>query len=240
MMWLRQEYKPEKQRFEKPFELEIDSNLNDQRSDSANHKVSKKSVLKLNQSYTALGTTVWDGSIALAKMFDNREAFPLSYLQTCRVLELGAGCGLVGIYLCLLGAKMTVLTDMQCCIKTLKDNVTSNITASYRDRIKVMEYSWGKNTTELIKDGLFDLIVAAEVLYSPTDSVLLAQCIPKLTKPDSRIFVSMGRNRGGEKVFVKTLADQGYHYSEVCKKGRYKSKFILFNQPLHNFVMYHN
>lgn len=234
-MWLRQEYKPEKQRFEKPFELEIDSNLNDQRSDLANHEVSKKSVLKLQQSYAALGTTVWDGSIALAKMFDNREVFPLSFLKSCRVLELGAGCGLVGIYLCLLGAKMTVLTDMHFCIKTLKDNMTSNVTGSCRDRIKVMEYTWGKSTTELIKDGLFDLIVAAEVLYSPTDSVLLAQCIPKLTKPDSRIFVSMGRNRGGEEVFVKTLADQGYHCNEVCKKGRCKSKFILLNQPLHSF-----
>ena len=235
MMWLRQEYKPEKQRFEKPFELEIDSNLNDQRSDLANHEVSKTSILKLQQSYEALGTTVWDGSIALAKMFDNREVFPLSYLQTCRVLELGAGCGLVGIYLCLLGAKMTVLTDMHCCIKTLKDNVTSNVTGSYSSRITVMEYSWGESTRELTKDGLFDLIIAAEVLYSPRDSVLLAQCIPKLTKPDSRIFVSMGRNRGGEEVFVKTLADQRYHCSEVCKKGRSKSKFILFNQPLHLF-----
>ena len=232
IMWLRQEYKPEKQRFEKPFELEIDSNLSDERPDLANRKV-KKSVLKLQQSYTALGTTVWDGSIALAKMFDNRAVFPLTYLQNCRVLELGAGCGLVGIYLCLFGAKMTVLTDMPCCIKTLKDNVTSNVTGSCRDRIKIMEYSWGKSTTELIKDGLFDLIVAAEVLYSPADSVLLAQCIPQLTKPDSRIFVSMGRNRGGEEVFVKTLADQGYHCNEVCKKEKYRSKCNFFNQPLH-------
>ena len=215
-MWLRQEYKPEKQRFEKPFELEIDSYVPAQRSDRKNHELSKKSVLKLQQSYAALGTTVWDGSIALAKMFDNRAVFPLSYLQTCRVLELGAGCGLVGIYLCLLGAKMTVLTDQQCCVKALEDNVASNVAGVCRGRIKVMEYSWGNSSAELTKEGLFDLIVAAEVLYSPTDSVLLAQCIPKLANPDSRIFVSMGRNRGGEEVFVKTLADQGYSCNEVC------------------------
>lgn len=214
-MWLRQEYKPEKLRFEKPFELEIDSNLNAQRSDGASHQVSKQSVLKLQQSYTALGTTVWDGSVALAKMFDNRAVFPLHYLQTSRVLELGAGCGLVGIYLCLLGAKTTILTDQQCCVKTLEDNVASNVAGICRGRIKVMEYSWGNNTAELTKDGLFDFIIAAEVLYSPTDSMLLAQCIPKLTKPNSRIYVSMGRNRGGEEIFVKTMVDQGYHCNEV-------------------------
>ena len=214
-MWLRQEYKPEKQRFENPFELEIDSNFNNGRSDGRNQEISKKSTLKLEQSYAALGTTVWDGSIALAKMFDKREIFSTNYLQTRRVLELGAGCGLVGIYLCLQGAKMTVLTDQHCCVKTLENNVALNIPGVYRSKIKVMEYSWGNNTAELTKDGLFDLVLAAEVLYSQTDSHLLAKCIPKLTNKDSKVFVSMGRNRGGEEIFVKVMADQGYLCEEV-------------------------
>ena len=42
---------------------------------------------------------------------------------------------------------------------------------------------------------------------SADDSVLLAQCMTKLVKPGLRIFVSMGRNRGGEEAFVKTMAD---------------------------------
>ena len=54
IMWLRQEYKPEKQRFEEPFELEIDSYVPAQRSDRKNHELSKKSVLKLQQSYRKL------------------------------------------------------------------------------------------------------------------------------------------------------------------------------------------
>lgn len=144
-MWLRQEYKPEKQRFEKPFELEIDRSSYADRSGEGDKKLyNYKSVIKLRQSYTALGTTVWDRSIALAKMFDNRDLFPIHYLQECRVLELGAGCGLVGIYLCLLGAKMTILTDQKCCVKTLEDNVAANVTEVCRSRIKVMEYCWGK------------------------------------------------------------------------------------------------
>ena len=46
---------------------------------SQNLKIKKSTILSLRQSYTALGTTVWDGSIALAKMFDNRDLFPLHY-----------------------------------------------------------------------------------------------------------------------------------------------------------------
>lgn len=215
IMWLRQEYKPEKQRFEKPFELEIDDDHDARRFDGKNQGFSKKLTLKLEQSYAALGTTVWDGSIALAKMFDSREIFPVNYLQKCKILELGAGCGLVGIYLCLLGAKMSVLTDQQCCIETLEHNVAMNISDVCRSKIKVLEYSWGNSTSELTIDGLFDLVLAAEVLYSPTDSKLLAQCIPRLTLKKSKIFISMGRNRGGEEVFVKTMREQGYLCEEV-------------------------
>ena len=214
-MWLRQEYKPEKQRFEKPFELEIDDDHDARRFDGKNQGFSTKLTLKLEQSYAALGTTVWDGSIALAKMFDSREIFPVNYLQKCKILELGAGCGLVGIYLCLLGAKMSVLTDQQCCIETLEHNVAMNVSDVCRSKIKVLEYSWGNSTSELTIDGLFDLVLAAEVLYSPTDSKLLAQCIPRLTHKKSKIFISMGRNRGGEEVFVKTMREQGYLCEEV-------------------------
>ena len=62
-MWLRQEYKPEKQRFEKPFELEIDRDLLTRQADGRKREFINKSVLRLEQSYTALGTTVWDLSL---------------------------------------------------------------------------------------------------------------------------------------------------------------------------------
>ena len=49
IMWLRQEYKPEKQRFEKPFELEIDDDHDARRFDGKNQGFSKKLTLKLEQ-----------------------------------------------------------------------------------------------------------------------------------------------------------------------------------------------
>ena len=162
-MRLRQEYKPKKQRFGNPFELEVDRSSNADRSGEGDNGLCNSiSLIKVRQSYTALGTTVWDGSIALVKMFDNRDLFPLHYLQECRVLELGAGCSLVGIYMCLSGAKMTILTDQKCCLKTLKDNMAANMIGVGRSRIKVVEYCWGKSTEDLTKDGLFHLILAAE------------------------------------------------------------------------------
>lgn len=120
-----------------------------------------------------LGMIVWDGSIVFVKMFDYWDVFFLSYLKLCRVLEFGVGCGLVGIYFCLFGVKMIVFIDMYCCIKIFKDNMILNVIGSCCDRIKVMEYIWGKSIIELIKDGLFDLIVVVEVFYLLIDFVFL-------------------------------------------------------------------
>ncbi|XP_031565859.1 protein N-lysine methyltransferase METTL21A-like [Actinia tenebrosa] len=231
-MWVRQEYKPEKARFQKPFEIDIElatqkqvHREEEQEEQDAEYyngkqKSENKSTrkIKLEQSYAALGTTVWDGSIALAKMFDNQMIFPQEDFKNYRVLELGAGCGLVGIYLCLLGAKRTVITDQQCCIPTLNKNIELNIAKDMASRIKAEEYSWGNGVDHLTKNGVFDLVVAAEVLYSEEDSIKLAKSIPRLTHQKSLVFVSMGRNRGGESAFVRTMKNEGFEVQEVAKE----------------------
>lgn len=209
-MWVRQEYKPEKAKFQNAYELEIGE---------VEEKGTKiKRTVKLEQNYSGLGTTVWDGSIALAKSFDNKNLFPSEKLQSSSVLELGAGCGLVGIYLSQLGAKRTVLTDQACCIPTLMRNIKLNthcLENQIPGQMTAIEYSWGNDTSNLIKDGLFDIVVAAEVLYSEEDSIKLAKCIPKLIHSLSLIFVSMGRNRLGENAFTKTVLNYGFNVEEV-------------------------
>lgn len=217
-MWVRQEYKPNKCKFEQLFELEVMTEGAKEDGEVFNENISKKSEMKklrLTQNYSALGATVWDGSIALAKMFDNRKLFPEQYLNSCRAIELGAGCGLVGLYICHLGANHTVLTDQKCCIPLLEENLRLNIPKTYQDRIQVREYSWGDKLGSLINNGRFNLILAAEVLYSVEDSLLLAKSIPDLADEQARVFVSMGRNRGGEQSFVDAMKKQGWSVREV-------------------------
>ena len=74
-MWLRQEYKPEKQRFEKPFELEIDDDHDARRVDGKNQEFSKKLTLKLEQSYAALGTTVGTEALLLLRCSTVKKSF---------------------------------------------------------------------------------------------------------------------------------------------------------------------
>lgn len=198
--WIRQEYKSNKDKFEKPFEISLEKDV----------------AISLEQSYSALGTTVWDGSIVLAKMFENNLLFPQSYLKKCRVLELGAGCGLVGITITLLGAKHVVLSDLELCLPTLRRNVDRNIFGRDKDCIQVVPFVWGQNASSLTATGKFDIIVAAEVLYDEDDSKLLAEsAVQLIAQPGGIMYVSLGRNRKGESSFVKAMNGHGYSVNEV-------------------------
>ena len=204
--WVRQEYKTNKDKFENPFKLTIEN----RHSENA-----VETQLILNQNYKGLGCTVWDGSIALAKMFENDIELARS-LKRLNILELGAGCGLVGLTLFHLGAKFVLLSDMEVCLPTLKANVIKNTTTSLRNSVKVMSYTWGEATTALTEpQGKFDIIVAAEVLYEEADSRLLAQSAVQLLAEGGVMFVSMGRNRNGETAFVEAMNTHGYKTAEV-------------------------
>lgn len=206
--WIRQEYKSNKDKFEKPFKITIGRGFSPHKTD----------VITLEQSYSALGTTVWDGSIVLAKMFESKSRFPQTYLKKCHVLELGAGCGLVGIALSLLGAKSVVLSDLELCVPTLQRNIDRNISGPAKECIRTAPFIWGQNTSPLTVHGKFDIVVAAEVLYDEEDSKLLAEsAVHLLARPYGAMFVSMGRNRKGETSFVKAMADHGYSVNEVNK-----------------------
>ena len=203
--WIRQEYKTNKDKFEKPFKISIENPASD----------SLKTQLVLEQNYQGLGCTVWDGSIALAKMFEN-DLELIKNLKRFNVLELGAGCGLVGLTLLHLGAKFVLLSDMDICMATLNKNVIKNTQTSMKDSVQTMSYIWGDAATALIKPkGKFDVIVAAEVLYEEADSRLLAQSAVQLLAEGGVMFVSMGRNRNGENAFVNVMNKNGYSTIEV-------------------------
>ncbi|XP_028393226.1 protein N-lysine methyltransferase METTL21A-like [Dendronephthya gigantea] len=151
-------------------------------------------------------------------MFENDSQL-IEHLRNSTVLELGAGCGLVGLALSYMGAKYVLLTDMDVCLPTLKINVDKHSCDLKKDSILVMSYTWGEDTKALMKPhGKFNIIVAAEVLYDESDSKLLAYSALQLLAEDGVMFVSMGRNRKGETAFVDVMRENGYSTFEVQKE----------------------
>jgi Lysine methyltransferase len=95
-----------------------------------------------NTHHAGTGVTVWDGAVLLARYLEAvslqcknecqgsrpvSSSLPLHDVHGRRVLELGAGCGLVGIVAsCALRASATLLTDLPCVQEILLQNVARN------------------------------------------------------------------------------------------------------------------
>lgn len=84
----------------------------------------------------ATGLTVWDGSVVLAKYLEATH----KSLQGKRVVELGAGTGIVGVTAAMLGAD-TYLTDLAYCLPNLASVVDRN-RPGLKGTATVLELDW--------------------------------------------------------------------------------------------------
>ena len=101
------------------------------------------------------GGAVWPPALLLAEYLDTQR---LVDLTACRVLELGAGCGVVGLVASRLGAKSVTLTDLAVALPTLSHNVGMNAECRF---VTVCELDW--RTQSAVESH--DLIIASECIY---------------------------------------------------------------------------
>lgn len=92
--------------------------------------------LLLHKSVT--GSTVWDSCVVLAKFLEEQR--DVLNLKGKRTIELGSGCGLLGIAAAMLGGNVT-LTDQENILGLLHRNVEQN---SLCGKCRVMELVWGR------------------------------------------------------------------------------------------------
>ena len=102
------------------------------------------------------GVIIWPGALRLLHYCN---AHP-EKLSGARVLELGAGLGLLGVSASQLGATRVVLTDLHGALPTLRTNVLAN---SIEGVAQVAELEWGDVSACL--EETFDLILAADCVY---------------------------------------------------------------------------
>lgn len=143
-----------------------------------------------------LGTTVWDASMVFVKFLERncrKGRFCPSKLKGKRVIELGAGCGVAGFGMALLGCDV-VSTDQTEVLPLLMRNVernTSRITQMNPDSdkfgsIQVAELDWGNEDHIKAVDPPFDYIIGTDVVYAehlldPLLKTIFALSGPKTT-----------------------------------------------------------
>ncbi|KAG9442003.1 hypothetical protein H6P81_017857 [Aristolochia fimbriata] len=112
------------------------------------------------------GAVMWDSGLVLAKFLEHAVDTGMLLLQGKKVVELGAGCGLVGCIAALLGAKV-ILTDLPDRLKLLKKNVEANVEESYSPgEATVAELEWGDDPDCRLTEPMPDIVLGSDVIYS--------------------------------------------------------------------------
>lgn len=125
-----------------------------------------------------LGLKTWTSSLLLSRRLEEcREYIPANF---DRVLELGAGTGLVGLSAACLWETHVVLTDLPEIVTNLEQNLELNkeLITAHRGSVEARTLDWAnarhKPKTE---DDKFSVVLAADPVYSPEHPKMLVDTV---------------------------------------------------------------
>ena len=158
-----------------------------------------------NHDYASVGAQTWGGACVLAEMIvENPTRFGLSDtspINDLRILELGAGTGLVGLtvakLLVALGSRRTtvVSTDFHPSIlANLKANIDANFPAKDDGDITTVVshfLDWSSfpvlSSIPAVLSEPFDIILGADIIYEAEHADWIKNCLKRLLRYPSRI-----------------------------------------------------
>jgi predicted nicotinamide N-methyase len=146
-----------------------------------------------------LGLKTWTSSLLLARRLGSvRNYLPPQHF---RVLELGAGTGLVGIAAACIWRTEVSLTDLPEIVPNLQYNVDHNleIVQAFRGKPSVMSLDWSDAAhAPTSYHQQYPVILAADPLYSPAHPRLLAETVERwlLRTSDARFIVELPLREG--------------------------------------------
>ncbi|XP_071393633.1 EEF1A lysine methyltransferase 3-like [Centroberyx affinis] len=161
--------------------------------------------LKINQVFSAnlgVAAPVWDAALHLCRYFEEQSLD----LGGKRIIELGAGTGVVGILAARLGAEVT-LTDLPLAVPQLETNVSANMPSSGWPSVPpaVLPLSWGQDQLSFPSD--WDLVLGADIVYLSETYPLLLETLVHLCKNGAVVYLSskMRREHGTPGFYEESL-----------------------------------
>ncbi|XP_078266037.1 EEF1A lysine methyltransferase 3-like [Rhinoraja longicauda] len=127
------------------------------------------------------GTAVWGAGRALCHYFEKQKI----KFSNKKVIELGAGTGMLGILAVLLGGEVTI-TDRPGLLKNIERNVSANVLYPDRLRAIVSALSWGYDHTLFPSD--YDFILGGDILYDPASVPLILRTLQHLSNERTTIY----------------------------------------------------
>ncbi|XP_067443774.1 EEF1A lysine methyltransferase 3-like [Thunnus thynnus] len=144
--------------------------------------------LKIRQVFGAnlgVAAPVWEAALHLCGYLEDQSV----ELRGKRIIELGAGTGVVGIVAARLGAVVT-LTDLPLALPQLQANVSANMPSSGWPSAPptVLPLSWGEDHMNFPSD--WDLVLCADIIYLQETYPLLVETLAHLCKNGAVVYLS--------------------------------------------------
>ncbi|XP_061824799.1 protein N-lysine methyltransferase METTL21D [Nerophis lumbriciformis] len=179
------------------------------------------SVLKVNQCHMGdVGCVVWDAAIVLAKYLETKlfhdPSLGVNLWAGRRVVELGAGTGVVGLMAATLGAHVSV-TDLEDLQSLLNINIQDNHTLIHNGSITAKVLKWGEDVSDFLPFP--DYVLLADCIYYEQSIAPLTETLKLLAGPETCIICcyeqrTEGINPKVERQFFELL-QQSFHWEEI-------------------------
>ena len=152
---------------------------------------------------------LWPSAVALARYLSERD------LGGTRVIELGCGVGLPTILALAQGAEVLATDHYEAALDFTAYNARTNLGLEP----EVSALDWRR--PDIAGIGIFDLVLAADVLYERKNAAALAELVPQLLAP------------GGEAIFADPRRDEAPVFLEAMERLGFENvtEEITVEQP---------
>ncbi|KAK2612374.1 hypothetical protein QQS21_001638 [Conoideocrella luteorostrata] len=194
--------------------------------------------MQTGEDHTDVGLQTWGASIILSEMISKEpENFRLSKarLGSCsRIVELGAGTGLVSLFLSRLIPYLSqvhptiVATDYHpTVLSNLEANITSHLTKTPAAApIKACHLDWSTPSREAPLDVPADILIAADVMYAPEHAVWLRDCASSLLADDGVFWLMVSVRPHGKFAGISDSVEIAFEDEGLCRRSNGKKLSI--------------
>ncbi|KAL3934041.1 MAG: hypothetical protein SGBAC_010145 [Bacillariaceae sp.] len=218
-----------------PFEFKVDKETVEIELDG--YKADSDEIWK------STGLTIWKASEYLCHYIVKHKgdvAMNLGMTNTTpkdkkRILELGAGLGLVGILAHRIASPQSevILTDGDSeALPHLRANVDEN-KDKQKGRMECQQLIWGEETSleflELQKKEKFDIILASDIVYSPVIIKPLWETINVLLEPNGLFIMAYARRKVPVEIgdILSAATEAGFMHEE-CEESDHKEGVFVY------------
>ena len=147
-----------------------------------------------------------------------------------RVLELGSGCGIVGLHAAdLCSARDVLLSDLPDAMDILNYNVERAKFLFNRGNIATAVLDWDEPLPERVGKQIFDLVVVSDCTYNPDSIPALVKTLSAVAENsfDTLIVVSLKVRHDSEAIFFDLMAGSDFvevEHTAIPLPDQYRSE----------------